>query len=61
MITAEELKIFLQDVLEMLAFSQQVFSFDSPTSMTGRLGKTIPDNIAVVKTVLRKVCQVEID
>lgn len=58
-ITVDELKTNLEEVLELLKYTQQIFNFDDPSSRTGRMGQAIPENIAVIKTVLRKVCEVE--
>lgn len=60
-ITEEELKSALLEVMEMLKFSLQIFSFDSPSSASGKIAKQIPENMTVVKAVLRKVCGYDID
>lgn len=59
-ITKEVLQVSLLDVLEMLKVSLKIFSFDSPSSLTGRMSNSIPESMRVVKEILRQVCDYEV-
>jgi hypothetical protein len=55
MITPEELKEKLYEVLKLLAKANEILSFDSPSSGEGLLAKSIPQSIQGVNDILALV------
>ncbi|ODM98666.1 Protein msta, isoform A [Orchesella cincta] len=60
LISVDDLRRSLEEVLELLKSANEILSFDSPSSPSGKTAKVIPDSMIVVKTVLKKVCNIDI-
>ena len=52
----DELKINLEQVIELLKTSMEILKFDSPNSTTGQIAATIPDSLSGVEKILEHFC-----